>query len=182
MEILKEYSDKCYITSILCELSYNFYSTIYNISLLPTILGSSILTILNSSEITDGILKKINIAINGMNTIILALVNSYRLNDRINSFNNARIKFTKLNHHIESIVNKNIEKEIDKGMIENIINDFDKLWEDISFRFPNHIRLKVIKKFGGIKKLPNSLEVDYRDTIKIDYINNMRSDVVSSNV
>ena len=182
MEILKEYSDKCYITAILCELSYDFYSTIYNISLLPTILGSSILTILNSSEINDGILKTINIAINGMNTIILALVNSYRLNDRINSFNNARIKFTKLNHHIESIVNKNIEKEIDKGIIENIINDFDKLWEDISFRFPNHIRQKVIKKFGGIKKLPNSLEVDYRDTIKIDYINNMRSDVVSSNV
>ena len=182
MEILKEYSDKCYITSILCELSYNFYSTIYNISLLPTILGSSILTILNSSEINDGVLKKINISINGMNTIILALVNSYRLNDRINSFNNARIKFTKLNHHIESIVNKSIEKEIDKGIIENIINDFDKLWEDISFRFPNHIRQKVIKKFGGIKKLPNSLEVDYRDTIKIDYINNIRSDVVSSNV
>ena len=182
MEILKDYSDKCYITAILCELSYNIYSTIYNISLLLTILGSSILTILNSSEIDDGILKKINIAINGMNTIILALVNSYRLNDRINSFNNARIKFTKLNHHIESIVNKNIEKEIDKGIIENIINDFDKLWEDISFRFPNHIRQKVIKKFGGIKKLPNSLEVDYRDTIKIDYINNMRSDVVSSNV
>jgi hypothetical protein len=182
MEILKECSDKCYITFILCELSYNFYSTIYNISLLPTILGSSILNILNSSEITDGILKKINISINGMNSIILALVNSYRLNDRINSFNNARIKFTKLNHHIESIVNKNIEKEIDKGIIENIINDFDKLWEDISFRFPNHIRQKVIKKFGGIKKLPNSLEVDYRDTIKIDYINNIRSEVVSSNV
>jgi hypothetical protein len=63
MEILKDYSDKCYITAILCELSYNFYSTIYNVSLLPTILGSSILTILNSSEINDGILKKINISI-----------------------------------------------------------------------------------------------------------------------
>ena len=171
MEILKDYSDKCYITSILCELSYNYYSTIYNISLLPTILGSSILTILNSSEINDEILKKINISVNGMNTIILALVNSYRLNDRINSFHNSRIKFTKLNHLIESIINKNIGKDIDKGIIENIINEYDKLFEDISFRFPNHIRQKVIKKFGGVKKLPNSLEIDYKDSLKAEFIN-----------
>ena len=171
MEILKDYSDKCYITSILCELSYNYYSTIYNISLLPTILGSSILTILNSSEINDEILKKINISVNGMNTIILALVNSYRINDRINSFHNSRIKFTKLNHLIESIINKNFGKDIDKTIIENIINDYDKIYEDISFRFPNHIRQKVIKKYGGIRKLPNSLDVDYKDSLKAEFIN-----------
>ena len=171
MEILKDYSDKCYITSILCELSYNYYSTIYNISLLPTILGSSILTILNSSEINDEILKKINISVNGMNTIILALVNSYRINDRINSFHNSRKKFTKLNHLIESIINKNIGKDIDKTIIENIINDYDKIYEDISFRFPNHIRQKIIKKYGGIRKLPNSLDVDYKDSLKAEFIN-----------
>lgn len=171
MEILKDYSDKCYITAILCELSYNFYSTIYNVSLLPTILGSSILTILNSSEINDGILKKINISINGVNTIILALINSYRINNRINSFNNSRIKFTKLNHLIESIVSKNTDGNIDKGIIENIINEYDKLFEDISYQFPNHIRQKVIKKFGGVKKLPNSLEIDYKDSIKAEFIN-----------
>ena len=171
MEILKDYSDKCYITAILCELSYNFYSTIYNISLLPTILGSSILTILNSSEINDGILKKINISINGVNTIILALINSYRINNRINSFNNSRIKFNKLNHLIESIVSKNTDGNIDKGIIENIINEYDKLFEDISYQFPNHIRQKVIKKWGGQKKLPNSLEIDYKDSIKAEFIN-----------
>jgi len=182
MEILKDYSDKCYITAILCELSYNFYSTIYNISLLPTILGSSILTILNSSEIDNDILKKINISVNGVNTIILALINSYRLNDRINSFNNSRIKFNKLNHLIESVVNKNNDSEIDKGVIENIINEYDKLFEDIPYQFPNHIRHKVIKKFGGVKKLPNSLEIDYSNTIKKNYMNNIMSDVVSTNV
>jgi len=182
MDILKEYSDRCYITAILCDLSYNFYSTIYNISLLPTILGSSVLTILNSSEINDGILKKINTSLNGMNTIILALVNSYRINDRINSFNNSKIKFNNLNHLIESIVNKNNDKDIDKGVIENIINEYDTLFEDISYQFPNHIRQKVIKKFGGLKKLPNSLEIDYSNTIKQDYMNDMTSDIVNSKV
>ena len=94
MSILKDYGDRAYITYILCDLSYNFYSTIYNISLLPTILGSSILTILNSSEIDNDVLKKVNIIVNGCNTIILALVNNYRLNDRINSFNNSKINST----------------------------------------------------------------------------------------
>ncbi len=41
---------------------------------------------------------------------------------------------------------------------------------------------KVINKFGGVKKLPNSLEIDYDNTIKKDYTNNMMSDIVSTNV
>ena len=83
---------------------------------------------------------------------------------------------------IESVVNKHIDRDIDRGIIENIINEYDKLFEDIPYRFPNHIRQKVIKKFGGVKKLPNSLEIDYSNTIKKDYMNNMMSDVVINNV
>ena len=180
--ILKEYSDRCYITFILCDLSYNFYSNIYNVCMLPTILGSSVLTILNSSEIDNEILKKINISVNGLNAIVLALANSYRLNDRMNTFNNSKIKFNKLNHLIESILTKNADTEINKGMLENIINDYDKLYEDLTYQFPNHIRKKVIKKYGGLKKLPNSLEIDFNDSIKANYLNNMRSDMVNSNI
>jgi hypothetical protein len=51
IEILKQYRDRCYINSLLCESSYNFYNFINNILLFPTILGSSILTCLNSSDI-----------------------------------------------------------------------------------------------------------------------------------
>lgn len=168
MEILKSYCDKAYITCILCDLSYNYYSTIHNISLLPTILGSSILTILNSSMINDELLKKINIAVNGCNTIILALVNSYRLNDRINTFRNSKIKFNKLNHQIESIINKG--NDIDKSAIEGLIDQYDKLFEDITYQFPNHIKTKIIKKYGQSKTLPNSLEVE-NNYIKGDLIN-----------
>jgi len=176
MEILKDYKDKAYITSILCELSYNYFSTIYNISLLPTILGSSILTILNSSEIKDDYLKIINISINGLNTIILALINSYRLNDRINTFQNSKIKFIKLNHLLESILNKNSispddTTPINKNTIENIINEYDKIYEDIKYQFPSHIRQKVINKFGGKSSLPNSLQIDYNNSVKADFIN-----------
>ena len=177
MNILKDYSDKAFISSILCDLSYNFYSTIYNISLLPTILGSSVLTILNSSVIDDDIMKKINIIINGSNALILALINSYKINDRVNNFKNNQIKFNKLHHIIESVIIKNgtTDEAIDKGIIESLINDYDKLWEEINYQFPQHIRKKVIKKYGGQRKLPNSLDIDYTNSIKADFVNTIQA-------
>ena len=51
MDNLKILLDKTYITNILCELSYNYYNFINNCIMLPTILGSSILTIMNSADI-----------------------------------------------------------------------------------------------------------------------------------
>lgn len=177
MNILKDYSDKSFISGILCDLSYNFYSSIYNISLLPTILGSSVLTILNSSVIDDDIMKKINIIINGSNALILALINSYKINDRVNNFKNNQIKFNKLHHIIESLIIKNgtTEEGVDKGIIESLINDYDKLWEEINYQFPHHIRNKVIKKYGGQRKLPNSLDIDYNNTIKADFVNTIQA-------
>ena len=105
MDILQTYIDKSYITTLLCDLSYNHYNTIYNISLAPTILGSSILTILNSSEIDASHMKIINISLNGLNTLILALMSSYKINDRINTFKTLKAKFNKLTHILESIKN-----------------------------------------------------------------------------
>lgn len=172
MDILKDYSNKSFISNILCDLSFRFYSTIYNVSLLPTILGSSILTILNSSVIDEDIMKKINIIVNGSNALILALINSYKINDRINNFKTNQIKFNKLHHFIESILIKNNFE--DKIIIETVINDYDKLWEELSYQFPEHIRKKVINKYGGSHKLPNSLDIDYNKSIKGDLINTIQ--------
>lgn len=172
MDLLKEYSNKSFVSNILCDLSYRFYSTIYNVSLLPTILGSSILTILNSSMIDDNIMKKINIIVNGSNALILALINSYKVNDRINNFKTNQIKFNKLHHFIESLIIKN--NIDDKVIIDNIINDYDKIYEDLIYQFPEHIRNKVIKKYGSSHKLPNSLDIDYNRSIKGDLINTIQ--------
>lgn len=176
MNILKDYSDKAFISSVLCDLSYNFYSTIYNISLLPTILGSSILTILNSSVIPEDIMKKTNIIINGSNALILALINSYKINDRVNNFKNNQIKFNKLHHIIESLIIKNgSSDDVDKTLVESLINDYDKLWEEIGYQFPHHIRRKVINKYGQTKKLPNSLDIDYNNHINVELVSDIRA-------
>jgi hypothetical protein len=155
MDNLKLLLDKTYITTILCDLSYNHYNFINNCIMLPTILGSSILTIMNSSEIDNNTMKIINITLNGLNTVILAISTNYKLNDRINNYKTNKSKIIKLQHIIESYMLKN--ETITPAILEGFITEYDKIYEDLIFSFPYHIKMKVITKYQGKKSLPNSL-------------------------
>lgn len=158
--LLNEYFDKSYITSLLCELSYNYYSMCYQFFIFPTILSSSILTVLNSSSIDETSVKIINIVVNGINTLLLAINSNFKLNDRYNHFRLMKIKFNSLHHRIETDKNKKINDPSYTINLEEIINDFDNLYNDLSYQFPNHIKQKIIKKYGKYRKLPNSLEIE----------------------
>lgn len=158
--LLTDYFDKSFITSLLCELSCNYYGYIYNCIMFPTILSSSVLTILNSSSIDSDTIKYINIILNGVNTVILAVNNNLKFNDRAIEFRDKKIKFTLLNHRIESIINKQKMNHSLAVDIDGIINDFDNLYNDISYPFPLHIKNKIIQKYGGKKQLPNSLQLE----------------------
>jgi hypothetical protein len=161
MDNLKQYRDRCYINSLLCEASYNFYNMINNIFLFPTILGSSILTCLNSSNVDADNVKYINIIINGSITIILAITTQYKIHDRISMFKSFQTKYIKLTHHIESILNTNKDKEISNEELLTIVNKYDNLVEELCFTYPNHIRNKIIKKYENTNiTLPNSLALD----------------------
>ena len=99
MDNLQLLLDKTYITTVLCDLSYNHYNFINNCIMLPTILGSSILTIMNSSEIDTNTMKIINITLNGLNTLILAISTNYKLNDRINNYKTNKSKIIKIQNN-----------------------------------------------------------------------------------
>ena len=155
MDNLQLLLDKTYITTVLCDLSYNHYNFINNCIMLPTILGSSILTIMNSSEIDTNTMKIINITLNGLNTLILAISTNYKLNDRINNYKTNKSKIIKLQHIIESFILKN--ETITPAILEGFISEYDKIYEELIFGFPHHIKIKVITKYQGKKSLPNSL-------------------------
>jgi len=155
MESLKLLLDKIYITGILCELSYNYYNFINNCIMLPTILGSSILTIMNSADIDISKMKIINITLNGLNTLILAISTNYKLIDRINNYKTNKTRSIKLQHLMESFQLKN--NSISPEILEGFINEYDKIYEDLIFGFPYHIKMKVVKKYQGKKSMPNSL-------------------------
>ncbi len=68
LQILKDYLDKTFISAVLCQYHNEFYNKINYIAMFPLIIGSSILTVLNSSTIDESIMKYINISVNGLNT------------------------------------------------------------------------------------------------------------------
>jgi hypothetical protein len=128
MNNLKILLDKTYITNILCELSYNFYNFINNCIMFPTILGSSILTIMNSADTDNSKMKIINITLNGLNTVISAISTNYKLNDRINKYKINSIKIIKLQHIIECFMLKN--ETLTPALLEGFINEYDKIYDD----------------------------------------------------
>ena len=158
--LITEYYDKSFISALLCELSFNYYSFLNQLIIFPTILSSSFLTILNTSEIDKDVIKILNIIINGINTILLAINSNFKLNERSIHFKTMKIKFTALNHLIESDKNKKINDINYNINIDNIISTFDNLYNDISYQFPDHIKKKIIKKYGTKRILPNSLAIE----------------------
>lgn len=156
--ILKEYLDKCFISAILCDYHYQYYYKINMISILPLILGSSLLTVLNSSSIKEEIMKYINVSINGLNTLIMALITQYKLQDRINTYKTIYNKYQKLSHKIESIIN-NSEIITDK-ILDDIINEYDILQNDNQYTYLSYYKTKIIKAYAGKRVMPNSLSLE----------------------
>ena len=82
------------------------------------------------------------------------------MHDRISMFKAYQSKYTKLNHHIESIINTN-KDTVSVEEIINIVNKYDSLVDELCFTYPNHIRNKIIKKYEKTNiTLPNSLALD----------------------
>lgn len=156
--ILKKYLDMTYIHTILCQYHYEWYNKLNMIVMFPAIIGSGILTILNSSSINDEILKIINISINGFNTILITLSNQYKLNDRLNYYKNSYIKFNKLQHKIESFIN-NPETINDKSL-DDIINEYDGYVNDSNYSYLSSYKKKIVENYGKSRQLPNSLALD----------------------
>ncbi len=74
---LKAYLYKIFNSAVLCQYHYDIYSKINYITMFPLILGASILTVLNTSTLNEEIMKYVNISVNGINTVSLALITNY---------------------------------------------------------------------------------------------------------
>lgn len=155
---LQSYLDKCWVSSVLCDYHYQYYNKISMIVMLPTIIGSAILTCLNSSEIETNIIKWINISVNGTNTLIIALTTNYKLQDRLTTYKTLYNKYQKLSHKIESIINNS--NDITDKMLDDIINEYDTLQNDNDYGYLSSYKKMIIKKYGKIKQMPNSLQLE----------------------
>lgn len=170
--LLDDYLDKTFIMSILCENAKNYYYNFRNILIIPTILLSSILCILNASSnsIVDEkhfILTILNISINAIIAFISGLQSYLQINDKYIQFQTLTTKFIKLEHYIENYIS-NYPSKINDKFIDDTISNYDNLIDDIDFTFPNFIKVKVKQKYKDIRTMPNVLNGDKKPILLQD--------------
>ena len=158
IKLLESYRDKSYVSKILCTETSNFYSFIKNLVNIPLILSSSIMTVLNSSDFDSQQMRIPNIISNSSTSLILSLINNYKLPEKCQTFRNKSIKYMHLTNQIEDSLTNDMENiTIDK--IRNYINEYDSIGESLEYGFPSHIKNRIRKRFIDKKKLPNVLNM-----------------------
>ena len=159
IQLLKIYQDKAYVSAILCDKSSNYYSLLKNIFNVPLILASSLMSILNSSQIEENKLKYINIIVNALTALILSLANNFKFQERATNFKTQGNKFNKLVHSIEdNLVNE--LNNITTDTLRNFITTYDNINENVDFDFPYHIKQDVRRFFLNQRVLPNILNCE----------------------
>ena len=153
-KLLEDYRDKCYVSNILCQLSSEHYGRFKNIFSIPLLLSSSVMTILNSSDIQASDMKIANIILNGSTFLLIGLMNNFKFVEKQNSFRSVGMKFNKLCHSIEDKLTYNIN-DVSSEVINNFIKEYDTLNEMLEYPFPERIKNKVKDQYKDLKTLPN---------------------------
>ena len=159
IDLLTSYKDKAYVMQLLCEQSYNHYSFIKNLINLPLILINSTMTVLNSIIDNSNDLKIPNILLNSTTGLIIAFTTNFKVYERINSFHQLQSKYNKLYTDIEKILILNPD-EITNEKINNIIETYEALSDNMEFSISDRIKQKVKKEFNNKLNLPSILSVD----------------------
>ena len=158
LELLKQYKERCYISGLLSENSYNYYVFIKNVINIPLIVVNSAMVVINSTITDQELLKVLNIILNSSTGLILSLISNFKIYENIQSFHQLQAKFNKLCHQIESKTNE--PEEISPDYVNSIIEDYDIIYDSIEFNFPTHIKKRIKKQYEGKMSLPSSLNVD----------------------
>ena len=169
IKLLESYRDKAYITSILCSQSSEYFSFLRSIINIPIILSSSVMTVMNSmDEGTNNNMKYANIVLNAYTSLILSLVANFKLPEQATNFAQIQVKMNKFTHPIEDKLTIDLEScKIED--IRHFINDYDTLYEQLDYAFPNFIKNRVKKIYSGKKVLPNILNCEI-SFVKIDEV------------
>ncbi len=168
IKLLESYRDKSYITSILYSQSVEHFIFLRSIINIPLILSSSTMTVLNSMDEGNNNMKYANIVLNAWTSLILSLVGNFKLPEQDTNFSQIQVKMNKFCHQIEDKLTIDLEScKIED--IRHFINDYDTLYEQLDYSFPNFIKNRVRKVYSGKKVLPNILNCEI-SFVKIDEV------------
>lgn len=146
---LKTYKDRALINALLAENSKNYYNMIKNIINIPLIISNSAMVCINSIITEQELLKILNIILNTITGLILALVSSFKIYEHISSFHNLHLKYNKL--YID------LEQKTEEDDIKTQIDLYNVLDNDREYDYPAFIKKRIKKQFEGVYILPISL-------------------------
>lgn len=150
--LLDDYNDLCFVYSILCLRTCNFYSKLKVIIDIPIIILSASLSIINSNfRDCDPIIKIVNIICNVVIVTLFATNNLFKINEKKTNFKILHDKFTKLSHKIEE---KKILNKIDAEFISSVILQYESITETIEHDFPDKIKRQVREEYKTQRTLP----------------------------
>ena len=157
-ELLRQYREKSFVSSILAEEACNYYSFIKNVINIPLIICNSAMVCINSIVEDQQLLKILNIILNSSTGLILSLISNFKVYEHITQFHQLHIKFTKLSHLIDSKLTN--EAEISNDFIHNVVEDYDTISETQEYSYPSAVRQRVKRQYENKLSLPSSLSID----------------------
>lgn len=155
---LKQYRDKSFVMSVLCQMTSDYYNRYKNIISVPLIVSSSIMTILNASDFDSNSMKYSNVVLNTATALVLSMSSAFKVVEKCSAFRSASIKMTKLTHQIEDKILYN--ESLDREDVRDIIMQYDAINESIEYTFPESIKRKVIAVYKGHRVMPNILNCE----------------------
>ena len=92
-DLLKQYKEKAFISSVLAEESYNYYNFVKNLINVPLIICNSVMVCINGSIEDQNTLKILNIILNSSTGLILSFISNFKIYEHISQYHQLQIKF-----------------------------------------------------------------------------------------
>ena len=162
LRILDDFLDKSFVYSVLLNEAHIYYGRLKTLLKVPLIITSSVMTVVNGNIQDIEALKIANITLNILTVIILGIVAIFKIEEKHSNFAQAEKKFLKLSSKIgQNFLND--DEVINKDFIKDIMNEYDRIVENIDFDIPKYICVKTNKKYATLKTLPLILNGTKKD-------------------
>ena len=154
LNTLHDIRDRCFVYSIMLTESASSLGKLKIIFKMPAIFISIVLSVINSSKLneTDEI-NIINTVFNAFIALLIGVENTLQIDNKKQVFTSTKNKFEKLLSTIEKRL-LDTSEPISIEFVQNIINEYEQVDDDLTFDIPKSIQDKAKKNFTGVRTLP----------------------------
>jgi len=133
--------DKAECITLLCTRACNYWNYIKLIFNIPLVFTSSAMCIINSISTDANKVKIPNIVVNAVSVLVISLSNSFKSNEKVETFKKISQQFLTLSHDIEALDYQDPEYKNKLQLLDHKYNDLilNINFEDIPFSIKNNI-------------------------------------------